>query len=175
MLLGIAQVSATVKIAVVNMEKIYNDYYKTQAKMSQFEKQKEVYKNYSISLRDELDKLKKKYENTIKESQNITLKDDIRKKKQDEAANLRDILGVKEKELIEYNRSKLRELTEKSRTVRETLIKEIKKTVKEVGILEGYHLVMDSSAKNINNIETIIYSSPYIDITDNVLKKLNAK
>jgi len=163
------------KIAVIDMEKVYTNYYKTQAQSARFDKQKEVYRAYSVNLKEQIDARKKGYEQLLQESQNISLKESVRKAKTLEADKARMRIRSKEDELVKYNRSKFEELQKKSTEMREAILKEIRKVVREVSILGGYHLVLDTSSKGLSGVESVVYYSSYIDLTKSVQDKLNQK
>ena len=175
LLLGLTSYASDSEIAVVNMEEVYSGYYKTQAQSVRFDKQKEVYKAYSLSLKKQLDSLKKKYELLLEASQNISLKDSVRKDKSIGADTIRMAMRSKEEEIVKYNRSKFEELQKKSVKMREGIIKEIRDVVREVSIINGYKLVIDTSSKSVNGVESVIYFNKNIDITKTISKKLNEK
>jgi len=168
-----ATLGASTKIAVVDMEKVYSGYYKTQMLSARFDKQKQVYKSYSMKLKTEAEALKKGYEKLLKNAQNISLKESVRKQSAVDANSRQFQFKLKTEEMVEYNKSKFEELRRKSDKMREDIIAEIKKMVREQSVIAGYHLVLDSSSKGLSGVDGIVYSSPYIDLTKSVLEKLN--
>lgn len=174
-LLSLKSFAGESKVAVVDMEKVYSNFYKTQALSARFEKQKAVYKAYSLTLKKQLDALKKKYDKLLEDSQNISLKESVRKEKAIGAATIRNSIKSKEDEILNYNRSKYEELQKKSEKMRNDIITEITNVVRETSVMKGYQLVIDTSVKGPGGLGPVIYFSPYIDITKIVSEKLNAK
>ena len=52
----------------------------------------------------------------------------------------------------------------------EGIIKDIEKVVADKCVTEGYVLVIDKSGKTLNNIPTVVYHNPALDITTPVIK-----
>ena len=71
---GGAQQPAPFKIAVVDMEKVFQNYYKTKIADANLKKQAETYRNYLTSLSDSNLKLREEFKELRDDSQNIALK-----------------------------------------------------------------------------------------------------
>jgi len=109
-----ATLAASMKIAVVDMEKVYSGYYKTQMLSARFDKQKQVYKSYSMKLKADAETLKKGYEKLLKNAQNISLKESVRKQSAVEANSRQFQFKLKTEEMVKYNKEKFDELRKKS-------------------------------------------------------------
>lgn len=163
----------TQSIATVDMEKVYNSYYRTQAVTDTFNRQKEVYKAYAQKLRDEENELKSVYHALLSQAQNISLKDDIRKQKHQTAEAKRAEIKAKKEELTAYNKTKYDELRKQVAKMRQELLSDIKKVVQKIALDRGFQLVLDSSAQTADGLNMVIYSSAFIDLTDSAITKLN--
>jgi len=161
------------KIAVVDMEKIFQDYYKTKISDANLKRQAEVFKDYSDKLNDSLQKLQDEFKNLRDASQNIALTEAERENRRLSAQDKYRQVTAKESELRQYNREKQKQLREDFEKMRADIIEEIKKTVKERCALEGYALVLDKSGMTLNNIPAVIYFNPAMDITEGIIKEMN--
>ncbi len=172
-LLPYGAAAADLKIAIVDMEKIFQDYYKTKISDGNLKRQAEVFKDYSDKLTDSLQKLQDEFKSLRDSSQNIALTEAERENRRLSAQDKYRQVTAKESELRQYNREKQRQLRDDFEKMRADIIEEIKKIVKERSALEGYSLVLDKSGMTLNNIPAVIYFNPAMDLTEAIIKELN--
>ena len=165
--------SSDLKIAIIDMEKIFQDYYKTKIQDANLKRQAEIFKDYSDKLSDSLQKMQDEFKTLRDSSQNIALTEVERENRRLAAQDKYRQVTAKDAELRQYNREKQRQLRDDFEKMRTDIIDEIKRIVKERCALEGYALVLDKSGMTLNNIPAIIYFNPAMDITDGVIKDLN--
>ena len=161
------------KIALVDMEKLFQNYYKTKISDTDLKKQAEVFKDYSNKLNDSLLKLQDEFKEVRDASQNIALSEAERENKRISAQDKYRQLKEKENEVKQYNAEKQNQLKDKYEELRNNLLKEISETIRKYCQPQGITLVFDSSGKTLNNIPSIIYRVPELDITDVILKEIN--
>ncbi|HVV01418.1 MAG TPA: OmpH family outer membrane protein, partial [Verrucomicrobiae bacterium] len=65
-------------------------------------------------------------------------------------------------------------LEEKMNRVRESIIADIKNIAVAKAKEKGFALVLDSAAQSINKTPVVLYSDTSMDITEDVIKQLNA-
>jgi Skp family chaperone for outer membrane proteins len=161
------------KIAVINMENVFKEYYKTKTTDQNLKRQAEVYKAYADKLTESLTKLKQEFKELRDASQNIALSESEQENKRLAAQDKYRQLKAKDAELVQYNREKQQSLRQQYDKMRKKLLEEITLIVKKRCVLEGYSLVIDISGKTLNNIPAVIYNSPSMDITKSILEELN--
>lgn len=161
------------KVALVDMEKLFQGYYKTKISDSDLKKQAEIFKDYSNKLNESLLKLQDEFKEVRDASQNIALSESERENKRISAQDKYRQLKEKENELKQYNTEKQNQLKDKYEELRNNLLKEITETIRKYCQPQGITLVLDSSGKTLNNIPSIIYRVPELDITDAILKEIN--
>jgi Skp family chaperone for outer membrane proteins len=161
------------KVALVDMEKLFQSYYKTKISDADLKKQAEIFKDYSNKLNDSLLKLQDEFKEVRDASQNIALSESERENKRVTAQDKYRQLKEKENEVKQYNAEKQNQLKDKYEELRNNLLKEITETIKKYCQPQGVTLVLDSSGKTLNNIPSIIYRVPELDITDVILKEIN--
>ena len=161
------------KVALVDMEKLFQSYYKTKISDADLKKQAEIFKDYSNKLNDSLLKLQDEFKEVRDASQNIALSEAERENKRVSAQDKYRQLKEKENEVKQYNAEKQNQLKDKYEELRNNLLKEISETIRKYCQPQGITLVFDSSGKTLNNIPCIIYRVPELDITDVILKEIN--
>ncbi|QSH40009.1 OmpH family outer membrane protein [Lentisphaerota bacterium ZTH] len=161
------------KIATVDMEKIFENFYKKKLADATLKQQDEIYKAFVRKLLDSGNKLEEEYKILRDASQNIALSASEREKKRLEAQRKFRAMQQKKAEIEQYVMEKQRQFKKLEKKKRMEIIGEIMKEIKRRAALKGYTLVLDKTGKTLNAIPAVLYSSPSYDITDEVLKTLN--
>ena len=161
------------KIVTVDMDKVFNSYYKTKIENTRIKKQTDIYREYLVRLNKSREKLQQEFVRLRDTSQNIAYSDAERENSRISAENKYRQLQAKDVEIQQYNQEKREKLIEEFRKIKEGLVKEIGKVIKSIGIREKYTLILDTSGDSLNTIPTVIYHDKYLEITDEVIKQLN--
>ena len=145
---GVAKAEG-IKIGYIDLEKAFNEYYRTKVengKLQDVQKAKKVEADKMVS---DINKLKEEAE---------LLSDDAKKSKE---------AVVKEKitELRNYERDTVQEIRDKLLGLRKEILDSITKVVEEKGKKEGYTFIFVS--------DVIIYKEPGLDLTEELIKILN--
>lgn len=165
--------AADLKIAVIDMDKVFQNYIRTKTVDSTLKQQSEIYRTWLKKLNDSMVKLDEQFKVLRNDSQNIALSETERESKRFEAQKKYRELQEKKVEIEQYSQEKTRQLKELETKKREEILKEINQEVKRRAILEEYSLVLDCSGKTLNAIPSIIYYQSQMDITESVLRDLN--
>ncbi len=165
--------AADQKICVIDMEKIFTNYYKTKLEDAKIKKQTEVFKDYLKVMGDARGKVEASYIELRDSSQNIGLSDVEREKKRIDAQDKYRELQAKDVEIQQYNQQKRQFLVNEYERIRKELIKEITTVIQSRAKREGYTFIFDYSGNSMNNISTVVYYDQSKDITDAVLKEVN--
>ncbi len=78
------------------------------------------------------------------------------------------------KSITEFDRRAAARLNEKKRQRRDDIVKEIRGVVNADAKAGGYTLVLDPSGESANMAPVVLYSNGQDDLTDAVIKELNA-
>ena len=165
--------AAEVKIAVIDMQKAFEEYEKTRTIEIKLNQQMEVYREYSSQLQQQYQNLRKQYESARDDSQNIAFSGAERENKRLKAQQLYESLKLKEQEMTSYQESRKEQLREMYSKLRGEVVEEIRKVVHNKAVLEGYTIVLDKSGESLNDIGFVIYFQPNLDITESVIQDLN--
>ncbi len=161
------------RIATVDLEKVFNNYYKTKIIDSDFTEQGKVYRNYIARQAEILRKKEVELRRKLDASLSTVLAPAERLKRQEEVKNLERELKRSRAELEKYAADRAKALQESAARERKKVIEEIRAEVRRRAAIEGYTLVLDSSGKSMNDTSLVLYSTDAADITEKVLTELN--
>ena len=163
----------SLKIAVIDMNRVFQEYNKTKINEAKLKKQADIYKEYSNQLAQSLNKLRQEFIKLRDDSQNMVYTAAERENRRLNAQEKYRQTAAKEAELREYNRERQKQLRDEYEKLRSSFLQDISNVVTEKCLAEGYGLVLDKSGRTLNNIPFVVYSSKMLDITDSVIKTLN--
>ena len=161
------------KIAVIDMNRVFQEYNKTRINEAKLKKQAEIFKEYSNQLAQSLVKLRQEFIKLRDDSQNMVYTAAERENRRMNAQEKYRQVAAKEQEIREYNREKQMQLRDEYEKLRSSILADIAAVVSAKCLAEGYGLVLDKSGRTLNNIPQVVYSSKMLDITDAVIKTLN--
>ena len=165
--------AAELKIAVIDMQKAFQEYEKTKTIEIKLNQQMEVFKEYSNQLNQQYQNLRKQYESARDDSQNIAFSGAERENKRQKAQQLYESLKLKEQEMTSYSESRKTQIRDMYTKLRGEVVDEIRKAVHNKAVLEGYTIVLDQSGESLNDVGFVIYVQPGLDITDSIIQDLN--
>lgn len=165
---------AAEKIAVVDMDKLFREYYKTKIVEANLKRQADIYKDYALKLQEEIKRLQAEFIELRDASLNVVLTEATRESKRLAAMDKYKVLTAKEGELQDYNREKQAQLRDDQDKQRARILEDIRAVVKNQAVLGGYRLVLDKQSYSLAGLPVVIYSDAALDITAAVLKELNA-
>jgi len=161
------------KIAVVDMEYIFKNFYKTKINSAKFNKQAAVFKEYADQLATSQLKLEDEFRAYRDASQNIALSETERESKRLAARDKYRQLQAKQSELESYNQEKSTQLKEQYEKMRKDLLIEIRKSVAKYATDNNFSIVLDASGNTTNDIPLVLYYKPGMNISDSILEILN--
>ena len=157
------------KVASVDMKKLFNNYWKFKQSTTILEDRKTSHRKELKSMSDELDKATKDYKQLLEQANDPLISADEREKRKTAAsAKSKDVNNAKVA-LEQYQRQAESSLVELEQRLSGNLISEIQKAVGLKAKAGGYSAVINTAAT-----EVVIYTDPANDITESVLKDLNA-
>ena len=165
--------AAAQKIATINLEQVFRNYYRTKIIDQNFSEQGKVYRNYIARQAEQLKKDEELYRQKRDSALNVALAPEERQKRQKEAEELARVLKIRRAELERYAAERSKVMQEAAATERKKVLDEIRAEITRRAALEGYTLVLDSSGKSLNDVPFVLYSSGTTDITEKVLTELN--
>ncbi len=161
------------RAAVIDMEKVFNSYYKTKIIQSQLEEQQNVYRTHLTALNKNLQTLQEEYRVLLDAAQNITLKDSDRQQKGEAAAKKLAEVNALKTEMENYFTEKTRSFQQLEESRRNEVTGEILAEIQRRATVENYDIVLDYSGKTTTNLGSVVFFKSNLDITEKVLEELN--
>jgi Skp family chaperone for outer membrane proteins len=165
---------AQTKIATVDLQKIFDGYYKTKlASAAVQERADDLQKDYANMAAD-LKKRSDQYEQALESADDPAVSDDERARRKQAAAGQFKELQDSRAAIEQFQRQAQVTIGDQKQRMRENILADIKKAVADKAKAGGDTLVVDSAAETVNGTPTIIYTTGDNDMTAAVLKQLNA-
>jgi len=164
-----AAAGAQSKYATVDMKKLFNGYYKTSLAQSLLEKSRSDLRKDLKEMSENLEKAKADYNKLLDQANDPAISTEERDKRKLAATDKATEVNKSKAALEQYQRQAETSLGDKSQRMSANLVTEIQKTVSDVAKTGGYTLVLNAA-----NIEVVVFHDSSIDITELVLKQLNA-
>ena len=161
------------KIVVVSMERVFDEYHKTKAANEILKKRSDEADIEHSKLLSNVKTLKKELETLNTEADDDSMSEAEQKKKRNLIKEKFKKYKNAENQLIEFNRTYTKELSREMRKIQEKLVKEIRDTIHRYIKGKGVILVLDSSGKSMNRVDSIVYFDQALDITDDIIALLN--
>lgn len=169
---GLAQAQG--RMASVDLVKVFTDYWKTkQSKLALEESKTEIKKEFE-AMQDAHKKLTQGFQKLVADANDQAVSADERDKRKKALEPRGKELQESEANLKQFYTRSETELKMKTDRMMETVIKDIKAVVASKARSGGYAYVVDTSAKSLAQTEVFLYSNGESDLTDAVIKDLNA-
>ncbi len=163
-----------IKIAVVDGSRVLKSYYKTELADTHIQQQLEDFSAERDKLLADHRKLKQEFESLRAEAQNKALTDAARDRKSEQAEDKLTEVIEYENTIREKAASRKKQIEGEGRKIHSELAKAVKSAVQACASKGGYGLVLESGGLLANGLEPVLYASPAMDITDQVIQLLNA-
>ncbi len=168
------QAHAELKVAVVEMQKIFKDYKKTQEADANLKEQMNGYKKERDERMEDYRKLVEQIKGLRDTAQDPSLSEDARTEKNQALEEKVNEARQREREIREFDGTTQKLFQDQSKRMRDKILEEIQAEIDKFA--KGkYSLVFDKSGMTLNGTPTVIYTEGLTDLTDEILKTLNAK
>lgn len=164
---------AAAKIAVVDLEKIFREFYKSRIAEDTIKQQAAAYRKYVERLSVELNQLKQELQTARGNALNIALSPTEKQKAEQLVDEKIKAIRAKEAEIKLFVQERSRDMRRMETVKRAEILKEIRAEIRKRAIAEGYDFVLDSSGRTMNDQPTVLYYPERNNITDSVLRTLN--
>jgi outer membrane protein len=169
-----ASAQAQTKIATVNLKTLFDNYYKTKLAQAAIQEDATKLDNDYRSMADDLKKGSAEYKKLLESANDQAVSDEERARRKQAAADKLKQLQDSQAAMEQFEREAQSQIADKRQRMRNDLLSEIKKFVADAAKAGGYTLVYDSAAQTIDETPVIVFNSGENDITDTVLKQMNA-
>jgi outer membrane protein len=173
-LLSLSSFAQSQKIAVVDMKKAFDSYYKTKQAEAQIKERAtesdKVYKN----MIEDYKKANQDYKSLIDSSNDQAVSAEERdKRKKSAETKLLDLQEI-EKSVKQYESQARTTIGAMEKRMRDKIVEEIREVVNRLSTSGGYTYVFDNAAVTAYQTPIILFNDGKNDLTDAVIKEINA-
>jgi outer membrane protein len=169
----VAQAQPAVKLATVDMAKLYDSHYKTVEQNAKIQADDAKATEEVDKMNKEGNALVEEYKALNEQSNNPALTADAKAKAQNDAQKKLEGIQKKQQEIQQFIGNTRQILQQRFQTFKNVMLEEISKTASEVAKRKGITLLVDKSGPSFFGISNIVYSDAGYDITEDVMKEIN--
>jgi len=171
--LSVSAQGLTGRIVTVDLNKVFNAYYKTPIATAKLKETIDSYRKEHDDMfadyKKQIDELSKLRDEQDKPEYTAEVREQKRKAVAEKLAETQKL----QRDIEEYDANHRKILEEQSQRMRQTIVKEITDVVNKEARDQGYQLVLDKSGSTINGVPMVVFSLDTMDITDDIVKILN--
>ena len=168
-----ANKSNSSKIGVVNLAKVFREYYKSKIAQEAIKRQAEAYRNYLVRMNNDYVKLVNEARNARNASLNVALSVSAKKAAEAQAEKLARESAAKKAEIEVYAQGRRADMQKLENNRRKEIMIDIQSAVSKRAAIEGYDYVFDSSGMTMNNQPALLVFPKSADMTEAIIKDLN--
>ena len=158
---------------VVNLERIFREYYKSKIAEELIRQQAAVYRNYLKKLESEHQTLVADAARARAAAQNLAISAAERQKAEDRAIAASKAVAAKKTEAEVYARERAVDMRTLQARKRAEILKDIRAQIARSAALLGYGFVFDYSGRTTNDLGALLLYPGQRDFTDHVIRELN--
>jgi outer membrane protein len=170
---GLPAAAQGIKIGTVDMNKIFSSYYKTKDAESRINEARAAAKKELDDRMDThkktIDEIKKIEDDMNNPALSKTAKDEKAKSHDEKVVEFRNL----ERDINEFRTTREKQLQEQAVRMRNGIVEEISKLVKDKVNTEGYNIVLDRSGNSLNGVPIVVFANDNLDFSDDIIKALN--
>ena len=163
----------TGRIVTIDLNKVFNDYYKTPIATAKLKDTVDSYKkehddmvtNYKKQI-DELNKLREEQDKT---EYTAEVREQKRKAVAEKIAETQKL----NRDIEEYDTTHQNILKDQTQRMRQTIVKEISDIIAKEARDQGYQFVLDKSGNTLNGVPAVVFAQDNTEITEDIVKVLN--
>jgi outer membrane protein len=165
---------AQTKIATVDLHKLFDGYYKTKLAKADIEARKAQLEKDDKAYLDDYKKASDEYQQLLSQENDPIISSDERDRRKQAAADKLKELQDRKTAIAQYEQTAQSTLAELLQRMRDKVLVDVRDRINTTAKAGGYTLVIDVSAQGITSTDIVLYNSGDNDLTDEVLKQLNA-
>jgi outer membrane protein len=162
------------KIATVDLDKVFNQFYKKQRADLKFKQEAADMDKERKDMVDAGKKQETEWQSLVDKAEDQAASADERAKSKAAAEDMFREVKASEQAIQEYDRASTAKLREENRQRRDDIVKEIRTVLDADAKAAGYTMVLDVSGESANMAPVVLFSSGVNDMTDSLIKELNA-
>ena len=168
-----ATANAELKVATVDVQKLFADYYKTHEAQAEVDKAAQTVQETNNTRAETIKKMEADFNDMVKRLQDPMLNEKDKKELEQKAQIKRQEVIALEQERRGFVERQLKSLQEQMKVRSAKIMGEITKITEGIATKGNYDLVLDKSAQALRSNQVFVYTKPGMDITHTVMKELN--
>lgn len=173
LLLSASVALAQPKIAVVDMKKVFDGYWKTKQLDKKLSGSLQEFNDQQEKMIEQFQAAQKEYLAIKESAKDPALSSNEKDRRNTEAEEKLQQIRQLENDIRSHKRSGEVRLTEQQVRHKNNLISDIKDTIKVKARSEGFSLVLNTAAVDINQAPIVLFTDGSNDITEDILATLN--
>ncbi len=165
--------AADFKLGVANLQKCFEEYYKTKQADATLKEAADAYSKERQQLIADFQKVQEERNKLIEEVSKPELSEAAKKEKNKEAETKLAELRKQKDSIDEFDRVRRQQLQDQSNRMRGGIVKEITDQVVRIAKAQNFTLVLDSSGASMNGTPSVVYAEEHLDITQDVIREMN--
>jgi outer membrane protein len=161
------------RIVFVDMNKVFDEFYKTKLAEGQLKEQEAEYRDELKKMVDSFKQLQEAFRQAREESEDRVLSEEARNARRAEAEEKLVELREMEGKIRRFEETRRRQIADQMKRVRDKLVVEIKETLSGYAKKEGFIAVLETSGDNLNGVPNVLYYDASRDITAALIDLLN--
>jgi outer membrane protein len=161
------------KVGIVDMNRVFAEYYKTKDAEQDVNDQKELAKKELEGRNIRYKELIEKYQLLAKQIKDPAITAELRAQKQEEAKAIASEARSLEREKKEFADRRQRMLLTEVDRARKAIIEEIQDLVKATAKQRNYDIVFDKSGVGNRGIPFLLHSKDAVDFSEAIIEELN--
>jgi outer membrane protein len=171
-----AQAQSPIRIAVVDLKKVFDGYWRTKQADSQLKERAADFEKARNGLIEDYKKANEEFRTSVESAQDPALSADEREKRKKELEKKQTDLREQEASIRTFDQNSRQALADQQGRMRESVLRDIRGVVDEKARVGGFSLVLDVAATTVNQTPVVMYNTlagTDADLSDAVLKQLN--
>jgi outer membrane protein len=167
------QAQPTPKILVLDLEKVFNEHYKTKEQNTKLQGDQVKAQEQLDVITKEGNTLVEQFKELDEQAKNPTATAEAKAKSQAAAQKKYEEIRQKQNERDTFVQNTRTTLQQRFQTFKNLMIEEITKVAVDVAKRRGATLLIDKSGPSMIGVSPVLYFDPTMDITDEVLADIN--
>ena len=172
--LGLNQLHGQSNIATIDLQKVFDGYWKTQKANLNLKQSDSEYRDLRGQYLAEFKQVGEEYLKLIELANDPAVSAEEKQRQQQNADAKKRQIKELEDRIRKFDQSNRTVLAEQQRRMRENLLTEIQGVVTSKARVAGYALVLNTAALSITKAPIVVFSNGERDMTDQILTHLNA-
>jgi outer membrane protein len=165
---------AQVKIATVDLGRVFTNYWRTKQGQVAIDAQRSDIEKRGKDLLANFNKAKQEYQDLLNSVNDAAASAEEKDKRKRAAEDKLQDLKMQQEDIQQFDRGQSAALEEQIKRTRDNIVADIRTVVSAKAKADGYTLVIDTAAQSVNATPVVLYSVPGDnDITEAVVKQLN--